>query len=148
MQTLVIGYGNTLRGDDGVGYRAAETVDGWQLPQVEAWHCHQLTPELAAAIAEVDRVIFVDATPPQNPPSPIICQSIQARGGDRWLTGHQSHPTALLALTQRLYHRQPVAYALWLPTQAMDYGEELSPIAQTGLAQGLRYLRAWLSFTQ
>jgi len=148
MQTLVIGYGNTLRGDDGVGYRVAEAVERWQLPGVEAWPCHQLTPELAAAIAEVDRVIFVDATPPQNPPSPIICQSIQARSGDRWRSGHQSHPTALLALTQQLYHRQPIAYALWLPTQAMAYGEALSPIAQIGLAQGLRYLRTWLSYPQ
>jgi hydrogenase maturation protease len=26
---LVIGYGNTLRGDDGVGYQIAETVADW-----------------------------------------------------------------------------------------------------------------------
>jgi len=31
---LIIGYGNTLRGDDGAGPRVAEAVAGWGLPNV------------------------------------------------------------------------------------------------------------------
>jgi hypothetical protein len=59
--SLVVGYGNTLRGDDGIGYRVAEAVAKWQLPQVRSIAVAQLLPELAADIGEVEIVMFVDA---------------------------------------------------------------------------------------
>jgi len=47
-RVLVIGYGNTLRGDDGLGQRAAEALAQRALPDgVEVLSCHQLTIELA-----------------------------------------------------------------------------------------------------
>ncbi|NJL50015.1 MAG: hydrogenase maturation protease [Leptolyngbyaceae cyanobacterium SM2_5_2] len=144
MRTLVIGYGNTLRGDDGVGYRAAEAVESWHLEDVVAYPCQQLTPELAALIAESDRVIFVDATPPQNPHSPLVLERLLTGPRGVAFTGHHSNPATLLGLAQDLYERQPLAYALWLPSWAMDYSEALSPIAQTGLKQGLKRLREFL----
>lgn len=75
---LVIGIGNTLRGDDGVGWWLAErlegqrpaaeegagpsiagsaAVNGW--PQVRT--VQQLTPELAEELQAVRRVLFIDA---------------------------------------------------------------------------------------
>jgi hydrogenase maturation protease len=145
MKTLVIGYGNTLRGDDGVGYRVAEAVESWQRSDVEVYPCHQLTPDLAATLAEVDRVIFVDATPPQNPHSPVVLERLLTQAYRPWFTGHHSSPTALLTLTQQLYGRQPVAYALLLPSWEMGFSEDLSPIAQTGLKQGLDLLQEFLN---
>lgn len=145
MKTLVIGYGNTLRGDDGVGYLVAEAVADWHLPDVEAYPCHQLTPELAADMAEVERVIFVDATPPQNPHSPLILERLQPGGNSSCLAGHHSSPTGLLNLAQQLYGKPPLTYALLLPSQFMGFSEQLSPIAAQGLKQGLRRLQSWLS---
>jgi hydrogenase maturation protease len=145
MKTLVIGYGNTLRGDDGLGYRMAEIVETWQLPDVAVLPCHQLTPELAMDLAGVDRVIFVDATPPQNPHSPIVVERVAMGTNDSFFSGHHSSPTTLLALTATLYGKQPLAYALLLPSWAMGYGETLSPIAQTGMQQGLHRLRKLLT---
>ena len=58
---LVIGYGNTLRGDDGVGQRVAEEIVLLELPAVQAIARHQLTPELAEPISKARAVIFVDA---------------------------------------------------------------------------------------
>ena len=58
---LVIGYGNTLRGDDGVGPRAAEAIATLALPGVRALVCPLLTPELAEAVSQAGVVIFVDA---------------------------------------------------------------------------------------
>jgi hydrogenase maturation protease len=142
MKTLVIGYGNTLRGDDGVGYRLAEAVEDWHLAQVEAYPCHQITPDLAALIADQERVFFVDAALPQDPHSPLILTRLMP-GSEPSLTftGHHSTPMDLLILTQQLYGQSPLAYTLLLPTWAMGYGEDLSPIAQTGLSQGLRWLQ-------
>jgi len=59
---LLIGYGNTLRSDDGAGQKIANIVSEWNLPQWRSLSVHQLTPELALDIAQADLVIFVDAT--------------------------------------------------------------------------------------
>jgi hydrogenase maturation protease len=74
MKTLVIGYGNTLRGDDGVGSLVAEQVATWSLPDVRSHSIHQLTPELAAEIAQAEQIFFIDASiysanQPQSPPT-------------------------------------------------------------------------------
>ena len=60
-ELLVIGYGNSLRRDDGVGPRVAEAIEELQLPGVRTLVCQLLTPEFADPIARARRVIFVDA---------------------------------------------------------------------------------------
>ena len=60
-ELLVIGYGNTLRGDDGVGPRVAEAVEKLNLPGVRTLVCQQLSPEHADPISRVRKVVFVDA---------------------------------------------------------------------------------------
>ena len=51
VRTLVIGYGNELRGDDAVGPLVARTAESWQRPGLRALAVQQLTPELAEDIA-------------------------------------------------------------------------------------------------
>jgi Ni,Fe-hydrogenase maturation factor len=61
-RVLVIGYGNTLRRDDGVGVRVAEAVAADpRFAHVRVLAVHQLTPELALDIGSASLVIFVDA---------------------------------------------------------------------------------------
>ncbi len=139
MKVLVIGYGNTLRGDDGVGYRIAEQVEAWGWPQVETIACHQLTPELAAAIAACDRVIFIDATLP-GAQTAVTVRSLSPANPTSSLDGHRSSPVDLLHLTAHLYGAEPEAFHLLLPTAKMAFGETLSAIAQAGMTAALAQL--------
>src|SRR5437879_921160 len=91
--TLVVGYGNSLRRDDAVGLHVADAV--WQLglPGVRVISVQQLTPELAVALAEAPRAIFVDASADRtnasveaSPLHPCAAESI---------SGHISNPGAL-----------------------------------------------------
>ncbi len=59
--TLVVGYGNTLRGEDGFGIEVANLLQHKAPEVVEVATLHQLIPELALRISEAGRVIFVDA---------------------------------------------------------------------------------------
>lgn len=142
-QTLVIGYGNTLRQDDGVGYRLAEQVETWQWPHVRAIACHQLTPELAAEMAECDRVIFVDAQSP-TAPQPLRLVAIAPAAATLY-DPHRSDPTGLLALTALSYGGYPAAYGLLIPTARMDFGETLSETASQGLKAAVAILQSQLS---
>ena len=58
---LVIGYGNTLRRDDRIGWRAAERIEGWNHPSIRVLTRTQLLPELADELARADMVLFIDA---------------------------------------------------------------------------------------
>jgi hydrogenase maturation protease len=139
---LVIGYGNTLRGDDGVGYQVAETVAEWQFPQVRSIAVHQLLPELAADIAEVEIVVFVDAVVAIDPPTPEIAITPIFAGGDENFSTHIFTPQLLLGMTQKLYRATPVAYLLTIPAIDFTLGTTLSPLAIRGKNLALDYLKS------
>jgi Ni,Fe-hydrogenase maturation factor len=68
---LVIGYGNTLRSDDGVGWHAAALLAGdRRLAGAEILAVHQLTPELALDFSRASLVILIDASA-DDPPGTI-----------------------------------------------------------------------------
>ena len=139
--TLVIGYGNTLRRDDGVGYRGAEAVADWQLERVTVRPCHQLMPELAAEIAQAQQVLFVDAAIASSAAQPHITLELLSPDEGVPFTTHTATPSALLALTQWLYQVKPIAYQLTIPTVTFDLGETLSPLTTVGKALALEQIR-------
>jgi len=147
---LIIGYGNTLRGDDGAGPRVAEAVAGWGMPNVRAISAAQLTPELAEALAGAEVVIFVDAQVGQaaGRPAASITFETLAADDERPLEAHRSDPRQLLALTRQLYGRCPSAWLIAIPGVCFDFGEALSAVAQQGVDEALRRIRALLTGQQ
>src|ERR1700686_2681571 len=59
---LIIGIGNPLRSDDGLGWAVAEqlTIEGDTGCDIQA--VHQLTPELAQKMALASLVVLIDAS--------------------------------------------------------------------------------------
>jgi hydrogenase maturation protease len=154
---LVIGYGNTLRQDDGVGYRIAATIAQWSLEGVRSLPVHQLTLDLAATIAQSSVVIFIDAyhseaavdpARRENPPTsqepelslvPIVPQSTLT------FTGHHLTPSALLGCSQLLYNATPEAYQLLIPAIDLGWGETFSAVTATAYQTALEKLPLWLN---
>ena len=61
-RALVIGYGNTLRADDGLGPAVAERLGSeWADEDVGVLSCQLLTPELAEPVSRAEIVVFIDA---------------------------------------------------------------------------------------
>jgi hydrogenase maturation protease len=144
MTVLVVGYGNTFRCDDGIGYQVAETVAEWQLPQVRSIAVHQLLPELAADIAEVEIVVFVDAVVAIDSPAPNITIAPLIAGEDATFSTHIFTPHLLLGITQKLYCATPIAYLLTIPAIDFTLGANLSSIACRGKNLALDYLKSAL----
>jgi len=104
--------------------------------RLRAISCHQLTPELAEAIAVADRVVFVDATldlPAGTPPRVERLEPDESLRG----IGHALHPAGLLDLARTLCGRAPAAWLIAIPVASMELGEPLSPAAQAGVAFAL-----------
>lgn len=133
MQTtelLVIGYGNTLRGDDGVGPRVAEGIDSLHLPGVRTLICQQLSPEYADPISQADTVIFVDAA--VDAPKEVQLRPLEPNESSQLMT-HAADPRTMLALARDVYGHAPKAWWLTIPAVQMEFGETLSPETQRGL---------------
>ena len=72
---LVIGCGNPLRGDDGLGWRAAAALRPCPPPGTTIITCHQLLPELAELLSRAALVILIDASA-ADPPGLIRCAPV------------------------------------------------------------------------
>lgn len=133
---LIIGIGNTLRRDDGAGWFFAEAL-ATELQRagrgVQLELRQQLTPELAAEIAELRpaAVIFVDA-------SAVVENASLTRLPDAATpaapASHSLTAATLLAIMRRLYGVDATGWLVQTPAEDFGHGEGLSERAQRGLA--------------
>jgi hydrogenase maturation protease len=137
-QFLVIGYGNTLRRDDGVGVKVAEAVAALNLPGVSVITRHQLVPELAGVLSQAGAVIFVDAAAAAE--SDLEPREVQAADAGQILA-HAVDPRSLLALAKQIFGRCPPAWCLAIPVQDFGFGDGLSAHAEAGLQAAVLQIR-------
>ncbi|MGA7293435.1 MAG: hydrogenase maturation protease [Terriglobales bacterium] len=130
---LIVGYGNPLRSDDGLGWRAAEELSrklSSAENAIEVIVRHQLTPELADNIKTADAVFFIDATS-SGRPGELSCKPVLRQP---WIPhSHECSPAAVLALARHLFDANPVAFAVSLCGECFDHGETLSLPVIAGL---------------
>lgn len=141
MSWLLIGYGSLLRRDDGVGQRIAAEVADWELPGVRSLPRHQLMPELAESLADVDLALFVDASLEGNE---VRIEPLSA-DSEPTVMGHHLTPSSLLGMTQWLYERCPQAWLISIPGQEFGLGEGLSESVEEAMTQVLQQLREWFT---
>ena len=126
---LVIGYGNTLRRDDGVGPGVAEAVTALALPGVRTLACPLLTPELAEAVSQAGVVVFVDAA--VDAPREVQMRAL-APAGSSQIMAHAANPATLLALARDVFGHAPEAWLLTVPVEDISIGEDFSAFARRG----------------
>jgi len=136
---LVIGYGNTLRGDDGVGPRVAEAVGALRLPGVRTLICQQLSPEHAAPISLAEKVIFVDAA--VDAPQKVQLRQLEPNDTSQ-LMAHAADPRTMLALSRDVFGHVPRAWWLTIPAVKMEFSESLTPEAQRGCVEAIDKIQA------
>jgi hydrogenase maturation protease len=137
VQVLIIGYGNTLRCDDGIGQIVAMEVETWNLSEVSCLYRHQLTPELAEQIAEFTAVIFIDASieAQQVTLTPIPEQP----SSKNWT--HHLTPASIIYLTEFLYQTKPQAWLIQIPIEDLNFGEQISNLAEQGKQEALAIVK-------
>ena len=132
---LIIGYGNTLRSDDGFGWYAAERlrreIDD---PDVEVFTLHQLTPELMEPLSRAQRAIFIDAA------VPVAAPLDSGASGQASFTHHLT-PGALVSGAQTLYGHGPETILLTTPGENFDLGEGLSESVERALEETVEKVR-------
>jgi hydrogenase maturation protease len=128
---LVIGYGNTLRGDDAAGPAVVRRLEG--RPGLTTMIVSELVPELAEAIAAAGLVVFVDASETAEEVECIrlVPSKVQP-------VGHSSDPGYLLALAEVLYSAHPLAWLVAVPARGFQLGAGISPRTQRFILEATR----------
>ena len=138
-RTLVAGFGNMYRRDDGAARavidslrerlgrpRLEEEDDGFEDRghAIDTVVLHQLVPELANDVAGYDLVIFVDAHVGSIPDA-LREEALDVCYKPATVS-HQLHPCTVLALAGELHGQAPQGILLSLRGYDFDYGEGLS----------------------
>ena len=145
-KTLVLGYGNTLRADDGAGHVVAERLAAStppEAPAVEVLTAYQLTPELAMDLADAERVLFIDASA-ELAPGQVRMAAVDARDVATGPINHHLTPQRLMALTEAMFDRTPQAWTLAVGVADLSVGEGLSPHVAEAIDEMVRLGRQWL----
>jgi hydrogenase maturation protease len=131
VKLLILGYGNSLRRDDGAGLLlAAALAAAWQSAghAVDLITAHQLMPEHAAEIADcqAQAVLFVDTG--INSPHPAATVHLARLDPDTATAtlGHHLDPAALLLYAAHLFDAHPIGWLLQVPGYDFDHGEGFS----------------------
>lgn len=142
-RTLVIGYGNLDRQDDGVAYHVInalrqrlgqEPLDEEEAglealgAGIDSILVTQLVPELLDTVADYEQVIFVDAHVCPDADA-LQCIALRPEYGSATFTHHMT-PAMFLALLQMLHQRDPAGILVSIRGHDFDFRRGLSAATQ------------------
>jgi hydrogenase maturation protease len=143
-ETLLIGYGNPGRLDDGLGPALAEAVEKMNIGGVTVDSDYQLTVEDAVTVADHNVVIFADAD--VGGPEPFYLKKLDPANSTLSFSSHSVSPGALVAMAEELFHKKVKAYILGIRGYEFnEFGERLSDKAKLNLAEATRFIETALT---
>jgi len=157
LRTLIFGYGNHDRQDDGVAWHILSALKrSLGLPDPEMVDDDfdstsdlvtifqlQLTPELAELIVDFDRVCLIDAHTGAIQED-VYLRKIDAAFLNSPLTHHLT-PETLLSITQTLYRKIPETALLSVRGYEFEFTQTLSSKTQNLVPQAVKLVIDWLS---
>lgn len=143
MQTkaILIGIGNSSRGDDALGWLVAD--EAARIPDMHVEYRYQLQIEDADLIKDYDIVIFADSCREIYPDGFAFVPAQAA--GNITFSSHRLSPTAVVSLCQEIYGHYPEAYTLAITGTRWELGSGITREATTTLTNANRFLRDWLT---
>ena len=137
---LIIGYGNSLRGDDAIGQIIAEKIEELKVKNVDTLALHQLTPDIAEIISKYQVVFFVDASEDK------LVNEVQVfdikHSENRPQIEHAMTPENLLRLATDLYNTTPICNYVIIPAENFEFSETLSPLTKSFLEPAIKAILA------
>lgn len=142
---LIIGYGNSLRGDDAAGPCFIETLRRRVPNSSVTFICdHQILPEMVEELIrpEIDKVLFIDAKRQQ---APYLIAPLTAEIPAQRSITHQHGPEWLLSMAENLYGQPRQGVMLTLAGVDFDHGQQLSETTREAIDLALPKIEALIT---
>ncbi|MCX6233794.1 MAG: hydrogenase maturation protease [Bacteroidetes bacterium] len=150
LKLLLYGYGNPGRQDDGLGNEFIYLIERWiekeGLPNIEVDSNYQLNIEDADAIANMDIVIFVDAS--IEPIKDFTLTKVNPSASRIEFTMHTVSASFILDLCHKIYERYPETYLLHIKGYEWEFKEGITDAAQKNLDKAIDFLKGILKNPQ
>lgn len=140
MTVLVLGLGNTLLGDDGVGVRVAEALQRLDLPpDVQILDVGTAILRMLPELVNVDRIIVVDAVRAGGSPGEIYAFRDSGVPASINRSAHDLHFEDVLEQLRLLGHSPAVEY-YGIEPKEIGFSLELSPEVARSLPELVRHI--------
>ncbi len=140
-QICVVGVGNTLRSDDGVGIFICSELEKIKLPGLSVISTHQLHIELVEDLKEFNTIIVVDAG--TNLEKEFSFYPVNEQKSSIH-SSHNIDATLLFSLLQKLYPSNRSFYICAVQTQSFEFGDTLSPLALSNAEKAIHLLTEFI----
>lgn len=139
---LIIGIGNTLRSDDGVGAFVCTSIDKMNLPGVTIDIVQQLQVEMIEEMTHYDHVILVDASTANDT---IQFESLQENLQQTVSSSHHINASLVQTLSQKLYNKTLSIYLCAIPASNFDTGDTLSIQTEEIANEAIVLIKTWIT---
>jgi len=130
---IVIGLGNPLRGDDGIGWYAVDRIaESIKNPKIEFLKYRELLPEISEKVSKAKYVLFIDAAVGGSK-AQVEEKGVAPAETYPSFDTHQLDPGGLLAFSKAVYGKAPDAIIMTADGESFQYHDELSVGARAGV---------------
>ncbi len=148
-KTLIYGFGNPGRQDDGLGVLLSEAIEQWakenHLYQIETDNNYQLNLEDAEKISLYSRVIFADAS--QESGLFQFKYTVLHPQPETDFSMHAVSPAYILHLCNKLFKHDPEAYLLHIKGYEWEFMKDVTPAALGNLQIAIQFIKQFCSGT-
>lgn len=137
----IIGLGNPLRGDDGLGHHLCKLVEGLGLPGVDTMQVQQLDTAILPDLARYRQLVVVDAAIQE---APVVFTDTTDPETSANLS-HHLQPGIIRGLLKQLFGTDVELKVLRVRGYEFGYGAPLSPGALVHSASAFTLLQDWLA---
>ena len=136
-KVLLIGIGNSGRGDDGLGWRFTDMLKRYKFDFLDYEYRYQLQVEDTLLISGYNKVIFADGSHEALENGFEVKSCTPAN--HYFFSSHIQSPETILYLANDLYNKQPDAYTMAISGYHWELKTSLSKNAQKNLQSAVAF---------
>jgi hydrogenase maturation protease len=139
---ILVGVGNTLRGDDGIGAYICARFDQLNIEGLTTMVTQQLNTELVDDFLEYDSIILADAAISGGP---VAWHPLKTETALPVSSSHHVNAGLLNALAKQLYHKKLPIMCCAVKGENFEMGEQLSATAKKNADDAVAIICTWVS---
>jgi hydrogenase maturation protease len=139
----IVGIGNILRSDDGVGVLVCSELEKFKTPGVSIFSTQQLHIDLIEDFKEFDTIIVVDAGTDEK--KDVSLYPVEEGKIKAIHSSHHVDAALLYTLSQKLYPSDRQFYLCAIRGESFKFGTTLSPSAITNAAKAVKLITDFIN---
>jgi hydrogenase maturation protease len=138
---LILGIGNPLRGDDGIGAHVCVQLEELNIPGISVQTTHQLHTEWIFTFQQYDAVLLVDASLSDHE---VVIRPISTAAVSSSNLSHHMAASQIAALTSLIVGSSTLFFECAVPGDAFGLSDQLSEKGRMHADLAVASIKSWL----